>query len=144
MLSLKLSKVWGWNSLPGACSDLDLTILSGDIWRQLTAASRQTVRSSLRSADWSLSAHARRPHRQTWLDSHQDGRQNIKCLYFRVRSRIAGDGDREGAVGCRLSAVETQDRSLALSRSHDQIPGSHWGNCKCVNYKCANLKAVKV
>ena len=29
MLSLKLSKVWRWNSLHGACSDLDLTILSG-------------------------------------------------------------------------------------------------------------------
>ena len=90
----------GWNSLPGACSDLDLTILSGDIWRQLTAASRQTVRTPLRSADWSLSAA------QTDFAGLDWGRRlNTNCLYFRVRSRRAGDGD--GAVGCRLLTHRT-------------------------------------
>ena len=50
-----------------------LIILSGAIWRQLTAASWQTVRTPLRSADCSLLAHALRPHQKTWLNWDQDG-----------------------------------------------------------------------
>ena len=57
-----------------------LTILSGPIWRQLTAAFQLTVRTHLRSADWSLSAHAWRPHRQTWLDSDQDGDKTLNAF----------------------------------------------------------------
>ena len=74
-----------------------LTISSGAIWRPLTGASRQTMRTPLQSADWSLSAA------QTDFAGLDWGRRlNTNCLYFRVRSRTAGDGDWDGAVGCRL------------------------------------------
>ena len=83
------------------------------IWRQLTGASQQTVQGSLRSADWSLSAHARgRTDRLGWIrltqrmeTKHEMSLFQIEGWSRRLRSRFR----------CWLHSVEAQDRSVTSS-----------------------------
>ena len=101
MLSLKLSKAWLYKSLDRW--PLHNFQLPNHFERRHLAASDCSISTECAHTtdiSWQEPFGACAAAALTDLAGLGSGwRQNMKCLYFRVRSRTAGDGDRDGAVG---------------------------------------------